>query len=245
MRLIFLYSILFFVTVLPHRLVAQQTVTFSAKDGLMVTADLYIQNKALPYIVLCHLAGHSRGEYKETAKRLNLMGYNCLAVDARSGNEVMGMINQTAKQAKEQNKPAEFLDAEQDIVAAIAYADSLNKRKGVILLGSSYSAALALKIGTVDPKVRAVLSFSPGEYFGEKLNLKQHIRSFNKPLFVTSSKQEAPGVAMLISDIKPPVKQHFIPVGEGAHGSIALWKMTPNHAEYWTALEDFLKQLKS
>ncbi len=36
----------------------------------------------------------------------------------------------------------------------------------------------------------------------------------------------------------------FIPVGKGAHGAIALWKVTPNHAEYWMALEAFLKQLK-
>jgi dienelactone hydrolase len=172
------------------------------------------------------------------------MGYNCLAVDARSGNEVMGVINQTARRARAQNKRADYLDAEPDIVAAIAYADSLSNRKGVILLGSSYSAALALKIGAVNPGVKAVVAFSPGEYFGEKLPLKQHIRSFNKPLFVTSSKEEATQGALLIKDMQSPVKRHFVPAGNGAHGSIALWKMTPNHAEYWAALEDFLKQIK-
>ena len=243
MRLI-LICVLLSAYALPFRLVAQQTVTFPAKDGLTVTADLFLQNKESPYIVLCHLAGHSRGEYRETARRLTLMGYNCLAVDARSGNEVMGVINQTAQRARAQNKRADYLDAEPDIVAAIAYADSLSNRKGVILLGSSYSAALALKIGTVNRRVKAVLAFSPGKYFGEKLSLKQYIRSFNKPLFVTSSKEEATEVAVLIKDIQSPVKRHFVPAGKGAHGSIALWKVTPNHAEYWTALEAFLKQLK-
>lgn len=217
---------------------AQTTVHFPSKDGLLITADLYQVGKDKPYMVLCHLAGLSRGEYKDTAKKLNQLGYNCLALDARSGNEVFGITNETAQRARDQHKPTEYLDAEQDILAAIDYTDSLSGDNGVILFGSSYSAALALKIGTDNPKVKRVIAFSPGEYFGEQLQLKEYIKDFHKPLFVTSAKKEAPQVTELTEHIKG-VNQ-FIPQQEGAHGSIALWETTPGHEEYWQALQAFL-----
>jgi len=42
-------------------------------DGLKITADLYMKSsdKAQPFIVLCHQAGWSRGEYREIAPKLN------------------------------------------------------------------------------------------------------------------------------------------------------------------------------
>jgi hypothetical protein len=89
-----------------------------------------------------------------------------------------------------------------------------------------------------------VLAFSPGEYFEDKLNLKKSIEGLSVPVFVTSSKEEAPEVGILISAVKAKTKVHFIPTGEGKHGSSALWKNNTNHAEYWTAVKAFMKQVK-
>jgi len=61
-------------------------IEFPSKDGLMITADSYEMLPGKGFILLCHQADFSRGEYTETAKRLNEMGYNCLAIDQRSGN---------------------------------------------------------------------------------------------------------------------------------------------------------------
>lgn len=69
-----------------------KTITFPSKDGLTLTADLYIMHdKSAPFIVLFHQARWSRGEYEEIAPRLNMMGFNCMAVDLRSGGQVNGV----------------------------------------------------------------------------------------------------------------------------------------------------------
>ena len=52
---------------------AHQKITFPSADGLVITADLYLQNrnKEVPFVVLFHQAGWSRGEYLEIAPKLN------------------------------------------------------------------------------------------------------------------------------------------------------------------------------
>ncbi|MFI5204404.1 MAG: hypothetical protein ACHQF2_07895, partial [Flavobacteriales bacterium] len=51
-------------------------VEFPSKDGIMITGDSYEVIPGSQYILLCHQAGFSRGEYRETAKKLSAMGYN-------------------------------------------------------------------------------------------------------------------------------------------------------------------------
>ena len=222
---------------------AQKKITFLSKDGIPITADLYFVNDTAPYMVLCHQAGYSRGEYKETGHKFAKFEYNCIAIDARSGDEVNGVKNETAIAAKAKNKSTNLLDAEQDIVSAIDYANKKSNKK-VIVVGSSYSASLALKIGTDNDKVKAVIAFSPGEYFGDKLNLKNAIANFDKPVFVTSTKEEAASVSLLIKDIRSQKKQQFIPTGKGVHGSKALWKNNPDFLQYWQALAMFMNSMK-
>ncbi len=224
-------------------LFAQKTISFPAKDGVTVTADLYETNKDFPFIVLCHQAGYSRGEYIETVKKFASLGYNCLAVDARSGNEVNGVINQTALSARANKKPSGFLDAEQDIIAAIDVAYKAGNKR-IILSGSSYSASLALKIAAVNDKVSAVMAFSPGEYFGDDLNLKETIKNLKKPVFVTSAKNEVADVTVLIQNLPAATTQQFIPAGKGAHGSKVLWDKNADTKEYWTAVTAFLYTVK-
>ncbi|MCW3103625.1 MAG: hypothetical protein JWO09_2065 [Bacteroidetes bacterium] len=224
-------------------LTAQETITFPSKDGLTITADEYIINDTLPYMILCHQAGFSRGEYLNTATRFQKFGYNCLAIDARSGKEVNGIKNETAALAEKKKKGVSYLDAEQDILAAIDYIYKKTNKK-VILVGSSYSASLVLKIATTNDKVKAVLAFSPGEYFGDKLNLKQAIKALDKPVFVTSSQAEAAEVAALMKEVRSQNKTQFTPSNTGDHGSKALWKETnPNYHEYWMALLMFMRGL--
>lgn len=71
-----------------------QTVTFETEDGLVVTADVYVsQPESAPFILLFHQAGFSRGEYRPIAPKLNELGFNCMAVDQRSGNMANGVVN--------------------------------------------------------------------------------------------------------------------------------------------------------
>ena len=167
---------------------AQKTIKFKSADDVDVTADLYIIDSELPVMLLFHQAGYSRGEYKEIAPKLNEMGFSCIAVDLRSGNIVNGVKNKTASCAKKLDLSTKYLDAEPDMLAAIEYATE-NYSPAVILVGSSYSASLALKVGRGNKQVMGVAAFSPGEYFPRDLNLRQAIKGFKRPHFVTSSKE--------------------------------------------------------
>jgi dienelactone hydrolase len=216
---------------------------FPASDALLITADLYFVNDTLPYMILCHQAGYSRGEYMETATKFCRLGYNCIAIDQRCGNEVNGVKNETAALATLKKKATSYLDAEQDILAAIDYAYTKSGKK-VLLVGSSYSASLALRIAATNKKVNAVMAFSPGEYFGTTLKLKDAIVYLTVPLFVTSTKEEATDVSTLISDVKSKIKKQYIPAAKGGHGSSCLWKNNQDYQDYWSAILIFMKLLK-
>jgi pimeloyl-ACP methyl ester carboxylesterase len=221
---------------------AQKKITFLSKDGLIITADLYLVNDTLPYMILCHQAGYSRGEYLETGKKFTKLGYNCIALDQRSGKEVNGVSNETASLAEAKKKGVGYLDAEQDMISAVDYAYKKSNKK-VILVGSSYSASLALKIAAGSEKVKALILFSPGEYFGTQLKIKDAIKDLDKPLWVTSTKDEAPDVESMLKDIKSKVKVQYVPPTKGDHGSKVLWKENGNYHEYWLHILMFMRQV--
>lgn len=232
----FLLSI--FNCLLPVDTIAQQKITFPSLDGLEITADVYYKDANLPLILLFHQARFSRAEYKDIAKQLNDLGFNCIAIDLRAGARIFGIVNETNKKALQEKHETEYLDAEQDMVAATDYAHKKYRQK-VILWGSSFSASLALKVAKNNDKVKAVVAFSPGEYFGDKLNLKSKIKGMSKPVFVTSSKEESQEVTVLISELKNVTQ--FIPLQDGTHGSKALWKESNGNEEYWESVKKFLE----
>lgn len=222
---------------------AQLQMTFPSKDGVTITADWYPVNSESQTILLCHQNGFSRGEYLETAKKLNMLGFNCLAIDQRVGQEVNGVVNETAKDAKAKGKTQSYINAEQDIVAAIDWLYAKYNRR-VIILGSSYSASLALKIAKENNLVFAVAAFSPGEYFDQKDFVSKSISGLKKPVFLTSSKEESEEVTNLTRDVMSVVKLQFIPKGAGDHGSKVLWSKSPENQDYWAALVSFLNRMK-
>ncbi|MGC8825205.1 MAG: dienelactone hydrolase family protein [Bacteroidales bacterium] len=223
---------------------AQKTITFPAKDGLLVTADLYEAGTSLPYLLLFHKSGSSRGEFRETAPRLMKLGYNCLAVDLRAGNEINFVVNQTALRAREQNLPATYLDAVPDMQAAIEYAANIS-RKPIVVLGSSYSASLALVLATKNPQILAVVAFSPGEYFEPNLNVRDTLSYLTIPLWIGGTKDELPYLTKLTAKINPRYVTLFTPIHHaGKHGALALWPDNPSKDEYWLSLLLFFNQIK-
>ncbi|MCF6167952.1 alpha/beta hydrolase [Lutibacter sp.] len=214
---------------------------FYTKDSLPITADIYEVNNKKPTILLCHQAGFSRGEYKETALKLMKLGFSSIAIDQRSGKEANGVVNETALEAKKRNLSTNYLDAKQDIEAAIDYMYEMNGHQPIILVGSSYSATLALLIGNTSKKVKAIVAFSPGEYY-KSIDVKNTIKDIDKPIFVTSSKKEIPKLEELVSLIKPIYVTHYKPTVNGIHGSKALWSSTVGNENYWQSFSNFLKE---
>ena len=252
MRRSLFVSLLFALVLLTGQALAGQykTITFPSLDGLEITADLYAPraNKATPLIVLFHQAGWSRGEYRELAPWLNQHGFNCLAIDQRSGHEVNDTPNATATRAKATGKGTSYIDAQQDLVAALKYARANLATGPVIAWGSSYSAGLVLVVAGTHPElVDGVLSFSPGEYFadlGRPDNwVTKAAAGIKAPVFITSARSERENWQGIYAAIRS-AKASFVPNTKGNHGSRALWARFVDSAGYREAVEIFLKRFE-
>src|SRR5689334_12202240 len=102
----------------PH----PQKLEFRAADGLAVTADFYSRARSIGSVVLCHRSHFNRGEYKDIAPRLRETGYACLAIDQRSGMNVLGYQNETYARAKRATLSTSYVAARPDIEAAVSFA---------------------------------------------------------------------------------------------------------------------------
>jgi len=238
-----LLYILFFI-VCNNFLGAQEKVSFTAEDGLPVTADLYKVNPDKPYVILLHQASYSRGEYKHTARKIVKFGYNCLAVDLRSGGEVNYIQNHTALLAVQKGYSTDYLSSLKDIEAAIQWVKQRNDDP-IILLGSSFSASLSLLLAKGNPDIEAVIAFSPGEFFEPEISIKHKIKNFNKPVFVAASKREEDYIKEMFHFVPSANKTISTPQnGSGEHGSKSLWKSNPSSKEYWLALTMFFSKIR-
>lgn len=221
---------------------AADRITLKAADGLTMTADVYRARQGAPWIVLAHMAGASRGEYKEVAPRLNQLGFNAVALDQRSGSRFAGVTNKTAEAARKARKPQGFTDAKPDIVAGLKWARAQAGSAPVILWGSSYSASLALVIGGETPDlVDGILSFSPGEYFPD-VSVLDAARGVQAPTFIASAPSEEGQWGDIYNAIPHQGKQGFSAPG-GVHGTSSLIPSRARGANaYWGAVEAFLKR---
>lgn len=237
------YILLSFIVLSGSNGLAQQTITFSSLDGLTITADLYLVDTRKPYILLLHQAGYSRGEYREVAPRLTKLGYNCLAIDQRSGYEVNFVRNETAKLAKGKNLPADYPDALQDIEAAVNYIKAKTDLP-IVIWGSSYSASLALIVAAQDLRIKAAVAFSPGEYFNQDGFVKSKISKLSVPILVLSSREECEMVKDVCASVQPELTTFYCPTDAGKHGSKALWESNPSSKDYWMTVTIFFSKLK-
>ena len=226
-----------------------ETITFPSQDGVMITADVYApHDKTAPFILLFHQANWSRGEYLEIAPKLNALGYNCMAVDLRSGGKVNNTQNMTALSAAEVMKETKYIDAYPDIQAAVKYAGDYLAEGKLVIWGSSYSSALVLRYaGDYAGSVDAVLSFSPGEYFrsqGKPADyITQGAANIEIPVFVTSAKGEKNSWWAIYEAIPSAEKHYFLPQTPGNHGSRALWSKFGDSLTYWDAVSAFLANI--
>jgi len=226
-----------------------KTVEFKSLDNLTLRADLYMidEDEDRPFIVLYHQAQSSRGEYNKIALKLNSLGFNCMAVDLRSGKISNNIKNESYLNAVKSHKKTSYLKARMDIVAALHYARQYSTK--LIAWGSSYSASLILKtIGEKPRYAKAILAFSPGEYFSKFSKPNDYISSSAKklkvPVFITSKRDEINNWKNIYDSIDEKYRVKFIPKANGHHGSSALWPKYSSSSEYWIAVENFLNSLK-
>ncbi len=222
-----------------------QAVQFPAADGLLISGNLYEGKPGQAVVLLCHQAGYNRMEYLDIAPQLVEMGYTCLAIDQRSGGDFAGASNATVTEANKRELKPTMWDASADIKAAIDFLHQKYQQK-IILWGSSYSASLVLHEAAGNEQVKAIIAFSPGDYFGEAApSLSKIFPNLQQAFWISSSQQEASGLATLLEGASlKENQQQFIPQSKGFHGSRVLWGGQEGAEEYWASLQAFLNQLK-
>ncbi|MBE0653909.1 MAG: dienelactone hydrolase family protein [Bacteroidales bacterium] len=245
---IFLLCIFLYVTGKPlpvnAQVIRKKTIEFYSSDSLLITADHYFSNKNNPYILLFHQENSSRGEFDSIADRFVKMKYNCLVVDLRNGDKFAYTENHTARRAKEKNFPT-GLTTEHDIIAAIDFAGNLTENK-IILLGSSWSASLCLKVASEDERIKAVMAFSPGEFLQPTYPLKKLFTRLQKPVYIAVSPQEYPYLRDAIDQMPEGSLSMITPPEKSvARGIPMLYSEHPGSDEYWLSVLIFIKSLRN
>jgi len=223
-------------------------VTFATADHRTVFGELYETGKNLPIILLCHQSGFNKYEYAGIAPILNELRFNCLAVDLTTGGTFQEKPNETIQNATtpiDRNSMAPVDAAEKEIAAAIKYLSEKYKKK-VVVWGSSNSATLCLLAAAKNEQISAIIAFSAFDHFREnRTSLSEIIPTLDQPIFMTSAKGEAVIISKILKDISLKKNQvHFIPEGNGDHGSKVIWNGRPDAKEYWNALKFFLNKVK-
>lgn len=215
-----------------------------AADGVTVYGSYYSNgNPFRPLILLFHQAGSNRGEYATIAPRLVKAGFNCLAIDQRSGGSMWGRKNQTVERL---GHSASYLAAERDLQAALDWARSRKDKGKVILWGSSYSASLVFVLAAHHPdEVSAVLAFSPGEYFQPKDLIRRAAARVHVPVYITcgTGAREAANARPIYQAVASKDKRFFQPT-VGVHGSktLRIDSDPKGAARNWKEVLTFLKQ---
>jgi len=224
---------------------AQKTVvSFQSPDSLEITADLYFLADSLPYLILLHEQGSSRGEFESLAERFQKMNYNCMAVDIRNGGNANFISNETVRRSRQGDYITGREEVEGDIRASVNYAFNISGKE-VVLLGSGATGSLCMKISKEMDEVRGVVALSPGEFYAPFLSIQDTISNIQKPVFVGSTQTEYPYVERMISGIDEEYKTSFKPLeDEGMRGTSALLPENPSNGEYWLAILLFFKEFK-
>jgi len=219
-----------------------QEITFDASDSRKVYADFYPSStlNSEKVILMFHQADSNAGEYESIEPVVAAMGYNCIAVDQRSGGNMWERDNRTATKSG----AGDYTSAYNDMLGAIDYAHSKNYTT-IIVWGSSYSASLAFRLASEDSSVKAVIAFSPGEYMDDKTEVKGWASKVSVPTFFACKPDElSDGRQELFDAIRSDTKVLASFPG-GSHGSSTLLPEKSLAAkQYMDKLKEFLTSLK-
>lgn len=215
-------------------------IQFKASDGATAFADLYAakENPQKRIVLMFHQAGSNSTEYSPIAPRVASWGYDCLAVDQRSGGDMFDAINRTV----EGGSKGDYNAAYQDLEGALSWA-TVQGYKDVTVWGSSYSASLALRLAAEHPEIKRVLTFSPGEYFDQKGIVAGWAVRVKQPTLMAFAPKELADGQRLFGYLPSSPLDVLVTFDKGVHGSSTLRRdKNPNSSEqYWTAVERFFR----
>ena len=223
-------------------------VVFFANDSLKLYGDLHVLDKKKPIIILFHQAGaNARGEYNTIIPELLKEGFNVLAIDQRTGGQSFGKYNRTVAEI-----PANrfgYCDAYPDLEAALKYVHDNDFSGKKLIWGSSYSAALVIKLGFKNPdSIDGILAFSPASGAPMKgCDPNEYFEKINTPLLVLRPKREMEFESVKNQfNLAKKYNHQFYVAENGVHGSSMLVesRTKSNNDETWAAVKGFLSTFK-
>ena len=222
----------------------KSSASYFSEDSLLITADEYITSDTLPYLILIHEQGSSRGEFEDIIHRFQKMNFNCLVADIRNGGNANFIANETEKRCRAGEFSMKTEAIEGDIRSSVRYAYEQSGEQ-VILMGAGANASLVLKTAKEQPVVKAAIALSPGEYFLNNFSVEDTISGLQKPILVTTNQIEKPYVEQLVSGVDEEYKTVFTPEEKaGARGTNALLPENESEGEYWLSILLFFKDLQ-
>lgn len=216
-----------------------------SQDGVKIYGDLIELDKAKPTILLFHQGrSNARGEYASIIPTLTEQGFNTLAVDQRRGGDLFEGKNRTLENIDQEYT---YCETYQDIKAALDYIKSENFSGPIIAWGSSYSAALVVKLAHENPDdIAAVLAFSPASG-GPMADCKPDIyfEDLETPLLVLrpSNELEIESVKAQF-DLAEKHGHQVFEANPGTHGSSMMVKerVKGSVEVSWNVVSDFLER---
>jgi dienelactone hydrolase len=226
---------------LPALALAGEPLTLHASDGLAVYGTLsQAQPHSRSIALLFHQAHANRHEYDSVVPTLQKLGFDTLAIDQRSGGDLFGGHNETVAKL---GASADYVAALPDLEAALAWARAQHYAR-IVAVGSSYSSSLVIVLAAKHPQgLSAIASFSPGEYFDDKNQIKQAAAKVILPFYITTDPNEASDVAEVLRGAHGNNIVHYQPK-IGVHGASTL--VAARNSGGWQAnLASFIAFLRS
>jgi len=245
-----LWVLFYSIPVLSEKTVNHE-VSYSSSDNITVFADHHQQeSKSIATIILFHQArGSAQGEYASIIPKLMNEGFNVLAVDLRNGGDLFGAPNRTVNASTK--KDFNYCQAYPDLIASLNYVKNLDDNTPIFVWGSSYSAALVMKLSADYPNdIKAFLAFSPasGKPMGDcspndladKITVKGLVARPDKEMEYPSAKAQF--------DMFKKLGFQMLIAKNGVHGSSMLVESRTKHPteQAWEIVLEFLqKQVSS
>ena len=222
---------------------ASERLTLAASDGGQVFGErVRATGRRRGTAVLFHMAGSNRGEYGPITPQLAAIGFDCIAIDQRSGGRLFGQSNETVAA---RGGSTGFGEALADLEGALAFA---RREPGpVVVFGSSYSAALVFILAARRPMdVSALLAFSPGEFIAGQ-SVRGAAAKVACPAYVSSASDqgEIEAARALLGAVPGKITRQGMP-RHGVHGAATLREdANPGGAkENMAEVRGFLEGLK-
>ncbi len=230
----------------PDPATSPQEISFYTQDSVLIYGDLHHLHKDRPVILLFHQAGaNGRAEYEEVIPILTEKEFNVLVIDQRSGGQRFGGYNRTV--ALITNNNYGYCEAYPDLVGALDFLVESGYTGHKILWGSSYSAALVVRLAHTQPNyIAGVLAFSPASGGPmQACKADDLFETLEVPLLLMrpAREMEVESVASQYQLALQHGHQTYV-VENGVHGSSMMVesRVTSDPAQQWSIVMTFIEQ---